>query len=127
MSRFSLSQKERLKSRKQISLIFQQGKVLKSFPLRFHYQLRSIEESDLNMNIGFVVPKRNCKKAVHRNRYRRRIFEAARLHREALMKKLEEKNLHIDLMIVYIHTKEPKFSFVEKAVIKGFQKIVEQL
>lgn len=127
MSSFSLSKNERLKSRKQISLIFSKGKVQKAFPLRLHYILSPLEEGQEVMNVGFVVPKRNCKKAVDRNRYKRRIFEAVRLNRQEIMQKLSESNLHIDVMIVYIHREEPSFTFVEKAVVKAFEKLADKI
>lgn len=127
MSQFSLSKNERLKSRKQIGLIFKEGQVLKAFPLRFHYKISTLEEGQPTMNIGFVVPKRNCKLAVDRNRYKRRIFEVARLNRSDFMKYLSENKLHIDLMIVYIHRDEPTYEYVEKAIKKGFEKLIKRL
>lgn len=127
MSQFSLSKNERLKSRKQIGLIFKEGQVLKSYPLRIHYSISPLEENQPTMNIGFVVPKRNCKLAVNRNRYKRRIFEAARLNRADFMVFLKDKKLHIDLMIVYIHRDEPSYEFVQKAIVKGFEKLIQRL
>lgn len=127
MSQFSLTKNERLKSRKQIDLIFKEGPVLKVYPLRFHYTVSELEENQPPMNIGFVVPKRNCKLAVNRNRYKRRIFEAARLNRGDFMKYLSESKVHIDLMIVYIHRDEPTFEYVEKAIQKGFEKLTQRL
>ena len=123
MSKATFSKNERLKSRKQISLIFQQGKALKVFPVRFHYILSPLEDETEIMNVGFVVPKRNFKKAVDRNKYKRRMFESVRLNRASLMKKLKEQKLHIDVMIVYIHRESGRFEYIEKAVKKGFEKL----
>lgn len=123
MSKATFSRNERLKSRKQISLIFKQGKALKVFPLRLHYILSPLEEGAELMNVGFVVPKRNFKKAVERNLYKRRMFEAVRQNREGLLKKLGNQNLHIDIMIVYIHREAGRFAYIEKAVKKGFEKL----
>lgn len=127
MPGFSISRQERLKSRKQISQIFSSGDMVKAFPLRFHYLLSPLEKDQPSMNLGFVVPKRNCKLAVDRNRYKRRIFEAVRLNRSNFKEILEEKNLHIDLMIVYIHNDEPSFNYVEKAIKKGFKKLENKI
>jgi ribonuclease P protein component len=123
MSTFSLSHNERLKSRKQISLIFSEGRTVKAFPLRLHYIISPLEENQPLMNVGFVIPKRNCKLAVDRNRYKRRIFEAVRLNRMQFMKTLKEKELHIDIMIVYIHRDEPTYNYVAKAIKKGLEKL----
>ena len=126
MSKYTFSPHERLKSTKQISMIFEKGKMLKVFPIRFHYTISENKEHN-GINVGFVVPKRNFKKAVDRNRHKRRMFEAVRLGRERLMKKIEEQNLHIDLMVVYIHREEGRFDFIEKAVKRGFEKLEKSL
>jgi ribonuclease P protein component len=127
MCKNTFSKNERLKSRKEIAAIFQQGKVLKTFPLRFHYTLSPIEEGDSAMNVGFVVPKRNFKKAVDRNKYKRRMFEAVRLNRAGFLQKLIEQKLHINIMVVYIHRDGGEFKFIEKAVKKGFEKLETKL
>jgi len=69
--------KEKLKNKERITQLFEEGKVLKAYPLKLIY-LR-VEEQDVSIKAGVAVPKRNFKSAVKRNRIKRLMREAYRL------------------------------------------------
>ena len=71
--------KEKLKNKERITQLFEEGKVLKAYPLKLIY-LR-VEEQDVSIKAGVAVPKRNFKSAVKRNRIKRLMREAYRLNK----------------------------------------------
>jgi len=67
----SFPKKEKLKSKKLIDLLFEQGQSIKAYPLRFVYIQTELPYPDVPIQIGFSVPKRLHKLAVTRNRLKR--------------------------------------------------------
>ena len=84
--RFSLGQKERLKSAKSIEHLFSEGKAISAYPLRLVFV--SKPNSTVPMQCAFSVSKRHFKKAVDRNRIKRLLRESYRKIKPALYEKL---------------------------------------
>ena len=85
-----LSAKERLKSKKAISRLFEKGRSGFVYPVRYIYLSERIEETDFSAPSGRIlvsVPKRNHKRAVDRNLIKRRIREAYRNNKGLLRTK----------------------------------------
>ena len=99
----TLGKKERLKSRKLIGRLFEEGTSIKNFPFRLVYLSTEIT-SVFSVKASFSVPKRNFKKAVDRNRIKRLIREAYRLEKKNVFK---GSNFHCAFMITFIGKKEP--------------------
>uniref|UniRef100_UPI003593432D ribonuclease P protein component n=1 Tax=Pricia sp. TaxID=2268138 RepID=UPI003593432D len=59
--------KEKLKSRKLIDLLFAQGKSVSNYPIKLIYLNTELPE-DLKIQAGVAVPKKSFKSAVKRNR-----------------------------------------------------------
>ena len=78
----TLGKTERLKSRKLIKKLFEEGISIKNYPFRLVY----IATETPPIKSSFSVPKRNFKKAVDRNRIKRLIKEAYRLEKKNLFK-----------------------------------------
>jgi len=91
---------EKLKSKKDIGLLFTKGKRINNFPLRAIYSIKP-EKSDILLNIGVSVPKKNIKLAVNRNLLKRRVREAYRLNNVSLKKALTENNKQLNIMFIY--------------------------
>jgi ribonuclease P protein component len=108
---FTFPKEEKLKSRKTIELLFLKGKSLKKFPVRLNFL--PLNES-LVSQAGFVVPKKNFKSAVDRNRIKRQLKEAYRLHKHLLNDFSEVKYA---LLFIYIGSEKKSFKSIEKAVI----------
>jgi ribonuclease P protein component len=98
--KFKYDKREKLKSKKDIDLLFTSGKSSHSYPLRVMFLDKS-EKTGTLINAGVTVPKKNIKTAVSRNLIKRRIREAYRLHNKDLKKSLTQSEREINLMIIY--------------------------
>ena len=71
---------ERLTGRDRVKLVATTGKTVKLFPFRLSGLVMPLETSAA-AQVAFAVPKRHVKLAVDRNRVRRHMREAYRLHK----------------------------------------------
>ena len=101
----TLGKLERLKSKKLIEKLYEQGSSVKSFPLRMVY-LQTKHTSDFPAQVGVSVSKRNFKSAVDRNRIKRLLRESYRLQREILYDHLQNPYV---FMISYLGKEEIKY------------------
>lgn len=113
---------ERLCSLKLIEGLFNDGKVVFSYPFRIIWK-QSTLETGFPSQVGITVPKRNFKKAVHRNLLKRRIREAFRKQKEILYAPLNEKGITIIFMIQYTGKEISDYNAIEEAVAAGLQKL----
>ncbi len=96
MNKFPKS--ERLHSRKQIEELFEQGTSFTIYPLKVVYLKKPLESTQKNQ-VLISTPKFFFKKSVDRNKLKRRIKEAYRLHKQVL----ENKQAGFYLLIGYIY------------------------
>lgn len=104
---FTLRKSERLKSRKQIDMLFKKGKSFSHFPFRVLYAEAPADSS--NLRVAFSVSKKNFKKAVDRNKVKRLMREAYRLQKPAIKKILTDSNKNISLFFIYTDKRIPQF------------------
>ena len=81
---------EKLKSKKQIDLLFKEGRSVVAFPLRVKYQFLSVAEARAPVQAGVSVSKKSFRHAVDRNRIKRLIREAYRLQKGTLLQTVGE-------------------------------------
>ncbi len=123
MPPYTLKKTERLKSRKIIGQLFEEGQSFGVYPLRLIWLAVALPLNDVPFQMALSVPRRTFPKAVHRNLLRRRIREAYRLNKHRLYAKTNDSSLQYALMFIYT-AKEP----VAGAVIEGaMQKIIRRL
>ena len=118
--RFTLGVKEKLKSRKQITQLFEEGLSLKEYPIRLRFL--KVEEADSQIKVAFSVPKRNVKLAVNRNRIKRMLREVYRLNKHILFDTIEGNFV---LMFLYTDRTEWSYQDLEKKMISLLHKFVE--
>ena len=101
----TLGKLERLKSKKLIEKLYEQGSSVKSFPLRMVY-LQTKHTSGFPAQVGVSVSKRNFKSAVDRNRIKRLLRESYRLQKEILYDHIQNPYV---FMISYLGKEEIKY------------------
>jgi ribonuclease P protein component len=99
----SFGKKEKLKSRKLIGQLFDEGKSVVKFPVKMLY----LPKESLEVNkAAFAVPKRSFTLAVHRNRIKRQLREAYRLQKDVVDTKNGKKFV---LLFLYISKDKPQY------------------
>lgn len=110
---FSFKKAERLKSRKIIDQLFnKKGKSFAIYPLRIIWMPTSLP-STATVQFTSSVSKRNFKKAVSRNRIKRQIREAYRLHKYLIPEALAEKQSEQKYAIMILYTSKEEISSAE--------------
>ena len=116
MRAYTFRRRERLKSEIQIKELFSKGSSFNLYPFRVIHRVFSTENSD--HKVLFSVPARNFKKAVDRNKLKRRAREAYRLHKGTLNKKPA-----LILGFVYSAKKIEPFSAIQTSVVQIIDKL----
>jgi ribonuclease P protein component len=97
---FSLSKNERIKSKKTIETLFQQGEAFFSYPYRIVYSLAQNAETPA-LCFAISVPKRFFKRAHDRNRIKRQTREAYRLQKQSLLTNVQTHHHALNMMLIY--------------------------
>ena len=124
---FKFNKAERLKNHHLLSALFTSGKSFSAYPLRVVY-ISIEEEGSFPAQFSLSVPKKKFRLAVDRNRIRRQIREAYRLHKHLLYQDLQSKDKRIALMVMYVAKEEKTYKEIEqsmKRIIKGLKKAVD--
>lgn len=120
--------KERLKSTKKIQSLFLKGHVLFRFPLRLVYGSEPLSKETVRViEAGFSVPKKRIKKAVHRNRIKRRIREAYRLNKAELWEGSAFEGRSLSLMWIYTSEEELEFGIIERSVKELLGRLIKRV
>lgn len=123
---FSYNKFEKLKSRKQIELLFAQGKSISSFPVKVFYL--PVDNSPLHpVQVGVGVSARNFKKAVDRNTIKRRLREAYRLHKLPLHEHLMAQQKSVTVFILWIDKQLPTTEALQDLMPAVVEKLIKQL
>lgn len=109
--KLTFNKHEKLKSKKLIKLLFENGEKISVFPMLLMY-LKVEHDSKYFVQAGVTVSKRNFNKAVNRNRIKRLLRESYRLNKPFLYEKLENnvdlKESKYIFMFIYLGKKEVK-------------------
>lgn len=119
MLKYSFNKSEKLKSKILIDKLFKEGKSVSAFPLRLVY-IGMDQNDSLLSRTGVSVSKRNFKRAVDRNRIKRLMREAYRLHRTEYLSNILTPHA---FMILYIGKQMPTLQELEKKMVVLFEKV----
>ena len=123
---FSYNKFEKLKSRKQIEMLFAQGKSISSFPVKVFYL--PVDHTPVHpVQVGVGVSARNFKKAVDRNTIKRRMREAYRLHKLPLHEHLVAQQKSVAVFILWIDKQMPTTAALQELMPAVIEKLIKQL
>ena len=120
----AFTKKERLCSRKMIDELFSSRKSFSVRPFRIIWIETKLNAS-YPVQIVISVPKKKIKKAVERNKIKRRIREAYRKNKYFLYKHLEKTSKQLALMIIYTQTEEMMYDEIENKIIIALQRLAK--
>ncbi len=121
--RFTYTKQEKLKKRKLIKELFENGKARTVFPIRMIY-LKKEHLGNFPIQASVSVSKQNFKRAVDRNRIKRLMREAYRLNKHFLYENLEDKYI---IMFIYLSKKEESFQYIEKKFKQLMQSFLDKI
>lgn len=102
---FSFKKEERLAGEKHIKELFEKGSSFYFFPFKVYVML-SVDKADTHHQVLFSVSKKNFKRAVDRNKIKRRLRESYRLNKNLLPESPR-------LLIAYIYTAKEILTFAQ--------------
>ncbi|WP_456378599.1 ribonuclease P protein component [Lutibacter sp.] len=117
---YTLGKDEKLKSKKAIEQLFAEGSRVKSFPIQLIY-LEKEHNSKFPIKVGFSVPKRIVRLAVHRNRIKRLLREVYRKNKQQFSKNLKQQYV---FMFIYMANEEIKQEDLELSFKKVCDKFL---
>ena len=108
---FTYNKSQKLKSRKELDILFKNGKSFLIFPLKVFYFFSNVTD-DEKIRCGVGVSKKHYAKAVDRNRIKRLLREGFRLNKIPLQETIQQKQL--SFFILYIDKTMPeKYAAIE--------------
>lgn len=119
---FNYPKNEKLKSKISIGLLFSEGKSVSKYPLRLVYHSGSLNENE-KIKMGVSVSKKNFKKAVDRNHFKRILRETYRLNKHILLDNLDKPYA---FMFFYQTKQRLTYEEINTKTIQLFEKFVAQ-
>jgi len=120
----SFPRKEKLKSKKLIEKLFEEGKSVSNYPIKLIY-LKTELPSNVSIQAGVTVPKKNFKSAVKRNRIKRLMRESYRLNKALVFNNSKGT---FAFLFLYLGKESPNYALVEKnlkAALHKFKKKID--
>jgi ribonuclease P protein component len=122
----TFSKEERLKSSALIGRLFKEGHSFAAYPMRVVWLPRGQTAAtpvSAPAQVSFVAPKRLFKTAVARNRVKRLMREAYRIHKSEFYAVLQATDRRVVLMLMCIAKTPPVYAEVEAGIKKMIGKM----
>lgn len=100
---------------------------MKAYPLKVFWEHAAGDRQDVQVRIGFSVPKKKIPRAVDRNLVRRRLREAYRMNKQALHDCAVKSGIRLSVMILYLPEKILTFGELEEALRRLLDKLCQLL
>ena len=97
----SFRKEERLCLKRRFELLLREGKSFFLYPFRVIYLENAFQKDNFPAQVAFAVKKKQFRRAVWRNRIKRRCREAYRLNRHSLYENLDAGNRNLLILFVY--------------------------
>jgi len=115
---------DRLKSPLAIEALYRENQRIVSYPLKCYYSFSERKETESPVRVAFTVPKKSFKKAVERNKIKRRMREAYRLNFQKILEKyISQNDKQLKLFFIFIGKKMVEYKDIETNLIAILQKI----
>ncbi|MCB0540436.1 MAG: ribonuclease P protein component [Bacteroidetes bacterium] len=108
---------ERLKNKKTIASLFTKGSYFVCNPLIVRYSFEKTEEKSC-VKAAFVVPKKKFKKAVDRNKIKRKITAAFRQNKYQIYQHFSSEKFILNILFIYNTNVALPYESIENAVKK---------
>ena len=120
---FKYPKNEKLKSKITIGLLFTGGKSVSKYPLRLVYKSGTFSEGE-KIKMGVSVSKKNFKRAVDRNYFKRILRETYRLNKHILI-----DNLHQPYSFMFFYQTKDRLTYdeINTKTIQLFEKFIQQI
>ena len=119
---------DKLKSSLSIEKLYRANKFVLSYPLKCYYLFSEPAENQSNLRVAFTVPKKTFKKAVERNKLKRRMREAYRLNYRRIFEQfIIQNDKQLQLFMIYIGKEIADYGNIEKSMQTLLQKISEKI
>jgi ribonuclease P protein component len=131
----TLGKAAKLKSRKQIELLFAEGKGFTAFPVKVVYLVQKnndpeTDHENATVQVGVSVSTRHFKHATDRNRIKRLLREAYRQQKHELVETAGQKGLGLSVFFIYLDKTMPDYDLLfdkMRYCLKRLRKILEEL
>lgn len=120
--KFTYPKEEKLKSKITIGKLFSEGKSVSKYPLRLVYCAAEPGEHQ-KIKMGVSVSKKNFKKAVDRNYFKRVLRETYRLNKHLLIGNLDQP---YSFMFFYQTKERLSYEEINTKTIQLFEKFIAQ-
>ena len=120
--KYTFNKEERLHHKQRFDQLLASGESFVVYPLRVIFRISERPVDMFPARLAVSVPKKRFKRAVKRNRIKRLIREAYRLHKPQLYTGIPVDKT-VDMLFIYLHENVAKYPKFEKAIGDVIKKI----
>lgn len=124
--KYNFPKQEKVVSLKIINALFEKG-THQVFLFPFKISLVIITNQTVSSQVLIIVPKRNFKKAVDRNKIKRQIREIYRLNKEPFLTTLNNLQIQVALSIAFVGKNNLDYTKSNSALIKALKMLSEYI